>query len=130
MDAMKRRTGSGSPRSTFIPRTTSPSFLCVLWRWIKWGMDSRQGLHQVAQKSRRTTLPLNVESVISWLSRDFSVKSGADDRADSSFPHFASVTIHTKLRVRMTNHPKNDRFKRNSLLNTKAENGIDRMRRR
>src|SRR4030042_154898 len=44
---------------------------------MKWGMDSRQGPHQVAQKSRRTTFPLSWERVISWSSRVLRVKSGA-----------------------------------------------------
>lgn len=45
-------------------------------------MDSRQGPHQVAQKSRRTTFPLSLERVISFPSIVLRVKSGAKPGED------------------------------------------------
>jgi hypothetical protein len=46
-------------------------------------MASRQGPHQVAQKSRRTTFPFREVRAISWSSKVLSEKPGA---ALDSFP--------------------------------------------
>ena len=44
-------------RSMLTARITNPSFSKVLYKTSIEGISSRQGLHQVAQKFRNTTLP-------------------------------------------------------------------------
>jgi hypothetical protein len=70
-------------------------------------MDCRHGAHQVAQKSRTTTFPLNWERVISFPSRVLRVKSGA--KPEEVF--FSSAQFE-KRKIPMTHRTKREIFTR------------------
>src|SRR5438874_8218456 len=56
------------------PTTWRPAFPYLFWNSMNQGISILHGPHHVAQKSSRTTLPLNDDSFTSLLFRSFSVK--------------------------------------------------------
>src|ERR1019366_5392116 len=70
-------TGSVPSVSIEIPTTTSPLAAYFFWSATYPGISVRQGGHQVAQKSRITTFPLNWSEVTVVPSTPFSFQAGA-----------------------------------------------------
>src|SRR5260370_41985835 len=54
-----------------------PLFAYFVWMAINPGISARQGGHQVAQKSKMTTLPLKSESLTGFPSTSLNCQSGA-----------------------------------------------------
>jgi len=75
-------------------------------------MDSLQGPHQVAQKSRRTTFPLSWERVISCPLKDLREKSGAKPEKGSFSPLEQRERRNTPpvQMLKIKNHVRNVRF--------------------
>src|SRR5579863_7010670 len=63
--------------------TTKPCSLNWSYTVLMWGISSRQGSHQVAQKSSRTGLPWKLARETSWPSTSFRVKPGAGSPRNS-----------------------------------------------
>ncbi len=70
---------------------------------MRWGIDSRHGPHQVAQKSRRMTFPFKVERDISWPSIVLRVKSGASPSTFVFLPHWSNPNPRVRIRERIKN---------------------------
>src|SRR4029077_4857774 len=74
---MKGLTTEGPCLSSETPITDKPLSANFFWRATNPGISARQGGHQVAQKSKITTLPLKSESFTGFPSTSFNCQSGA-----------------------------------------------------
>src|SRR5689334_18945215 len=89
-------------RSMLTARITSPSFSKFLFRISIDGISSRQGLHQVAQKFKKTTLPRKSDRRYGLSLRSASEKSGAGfPTASGSYLELCSQTM-LKTAAKMT----------------------------
>src|SRR5258708_9084522 len=67
----------GAWLSNEAPITVKPFFAYFFWIATNPGISLRQGGHQVAQKSKMTTLPLKSESFTGFPSTSLNCQSGA-----------------------------------------------------
>src|SRR5260221_180627 len=74
---MKGLTTDGPCSSTETPITVKPFSAYFFWIATNPGISLRQGGHQVAQKSKMTTLPLKSESFTGFPSTSLNCQSGA-----------------------------------------------------
>src|SRR5215831_16745337 len=68
---------TSSSSSELTETSRNPLLKYLFWRFCKIGTDSRQGGHQVPQKSINTTLPRSVAFETAWPSAEVNEKSGA-----------------------------------------------------
>src|SRR6516162_7678893 len=74
---MKGLTTDGPCLSRETPMTVKPLSAYFFWIATNLGISARQGGHQVAQKSKMTTLPLKSESLTGFPSTSLNCQSGA-----------------------------------------------------
>src|SRR5580704_1122577 len=95
-----RFTTAAPPSSTEIPTTANPFLPYLFCRAMKPGISALQGGHQVAQKSKTTTLPLKSEEWTVLPSPPWSSQPGAAS-LDLLCPNSLAV-VETVTTVRTT----------------------------